>query len=94
MVAKLFFGEHWQRAFLLMMLTMIIDIDHLLADPIYDPTRCSIGFHPLHTPPAMVVYAILCGFRKTRALGVGLVIHMLLDSMDCFVNTGAWYTLS
>ena len=27
---------------------MIIDIDHLLADPILDPNRCSVGFHPPH----------------------------------------------
>jgi hypothetical protein len=38
---------------------MIVDVDHLLADPIYDPNRCSIGFYPLHTTPAIVIYAAL-----------------------------------
>jgi hypothetical protein len=38
---------------------MVVDADHLLADPIYDPNRCSIGFHPLHTWPAVLVYALL-----------------------------------
>jgi hypothetical protein len=39
-----------------MALTIIVDLDHLLADPIYDPNRCSIGFHPLHSYPAIVIY--------------------------------------
>ena len=30
------------------MLTMMVDLDHLIADPIFDPQRC-IGFHPLHS---------------------------------------------
>ena len=37
---------------------MVIDVDHLLADPIYDPDRCSIGFHPLHSHAAMVFFAV------------------------------------
>ena len=44
-----------------MMSTMAVDLDHLLADPVYDPQRCSIGFHPLHTVPALVGYALLFG---------------------------------
>ena len=46
-------------AFFVMMATMAVDLDHLLADPIYDPNRCSIGFHPLHQPAVIVVYAML-----------------------------------
>ena len=67
-----------------MVLTMLIDLDHLLADPLYDPDRCSIGFHPLHTTPAAVLYLVLAIWPKTRALGVGLLIHLLLDGIDCF----------
>ena len=48
--AGLFFRRRWQHAYLLMMATMLVDLDHLLANPIYDATRCSIGFHPLHQP--------------------------------------------
>lgn len=44
------------RAAILMMATMVVDVDHLLADPIYDPDRCSIGFHALHTQPAIAIY--------------------------------------
>lgn len=63
---------------------MAVDLDHLLADPIYDPNRCSIGFHPLHSYPAVAIYAILLFFPKVRLIGIGLIIHMALDYIDCF----------
>lgn len=55
------------RAAVWMLATMAIDLDHLLADPIYDPERCSIGFHPLHTWPVVVgVVALLVGVWAMR----------------------------
>jgi hypothetical protein len=83
LAAWLFFRSSWRRAWLVMLLTMLVDADHLLADPVFDPNRCSIGFHPLHTAPAIVLYAVLTVFRPTRLVGVGLVIHMILDGVDC-----------
>ena len=68
-----------------MMATMAVDLDHLLAVPMYDPNRCSIGFHPLHSYYAIGVYVILLFFPKTRIVGIGLVIHMILDYIDCFM---------
>jgi hypothetical protein len=82
-VALLFFRARWQRAALIMIATMIIDADHLLATPLYDPSRCSIGFHPLHTWPAIVVFAALVIPARTRLIGFGLLIHMALDGVDC-----------
>ena len=70
---------------------MLVDIDHLLADPIYDPLRCSIEFHPLHALWLMPVYMALAVYSKTRLIGVGLVIHMCLDSMDCYHSLSIWY---
>lgn len=87
-VAFLFFRARWRQAWLLMMATMLVDLDHLLADPIYDPHRCSIGFHPLHTWPAIALYAALSLHPRTRLVGLGLVIHMLLDFSDCAVQRG------
>lgn len=84
-VAWLFFRDQWRKAFLIMAATMIVDLDHLLADPIYDPGRCSIGFHPLHSWPAIAAYIGLAIWPKTRLIGLGLVIHMTLDGIDCFV---------
>lgn len=66
-----------------MISTMLVDLDHLLADPIYDPDRCSIGFHPLHSYPAILIYVIMLFFPKTRIVGLGLVMHMILDYLDC-----------
>lgn len=69
---------------------MLVDLDHLLATPVYDPVRCSIGFHPLHTVLPIGIYCLLCLFPKTRYLGCGLVIHMMLDTLDCQLNLGVW----
>ena len=68
-----------------MLATMLVDLDHLLADPIYDPSRCSIGFHPLHSFPAITAYLVLLIPRVSRLPALGLIIHMALDALDCIV---------
>ena len=82
-VARLAFADRWRRAWLIMLLTMVVDLDHLLATPIYDPDRCGIGFHPLHSYVAIGVYCVLSLIPASRVVGVGLLIHMLLDGIDC-----------
>ncbi|MDJ0865280.1 MAG: DUF6122 family protein [Myxococcota bacterium] len=82
-VAWLAWRDRWRRAWLIMVLTNLVDLDHLLADPLFDPNRCSIGFHPLHSWPAQVVWVALAIWPRTRIVGVGLLIHMLLDATDC-----------
>lgn len=82
-VARLWYRPDWLRAWAIMTATMIVDLDHLLAVPMYDPDRCSIGFHPLHRPPAIAVYCVLLFFPKLRLIGIGLLIHMVLDAADC-----------
>lgn len=82
-VAYLFFNKNWKGAYLVMVATMLVDIDHLFATPVYSPTRCSIGFHPLHQLWLVVVYVALCFVPKTRLVGLGLSIHMALDALDC-----------
>jgi hypothetical protein len=84
-VAKFGFAKRWRQAWLIMMGTMLVDLDHLLADPLYAPDRCSIGFHPLHTTWPVLLYVLLCFFPKTRLVGIGLVIHMVLDGVDCLL---------
>jgi hypothetical protein len=85
-VAWFFYRKQWRRAWLIMLAAMLVDLDHLLADPVYDPNRCGIGFHPLHTAPAIAGYALLAILPRTRLIGVGLVIHMALDLSDCGVQ--------
>ena len=83
-VVGLFFKKDWKIAYFIMLSTMLVDLDHLLANPIYDSNRCSIGFHPLHEPWFIAFYFILSFYPKTRFIGVGLVIHMVLDAIDCY----------
>ena len=82
-VALAVFRDRWRWAFVVMMATMLVDLDHLLAVPRYDPNRCSIGFHPLHQTVPIILYLLLSVFPRTRLVGVGLVIHMALDAIDC-----------
>ena len=82
-LARIAYAGRWRRAWLVMAATMVVDLDHLLANPIYQPDRCSIGFHPLHTLPAIVIYVLLLLPRRTRLGGIGLVLHMALAALDC-----------
>jgi hypothetical protein len=74
-----------------MIATMLVDLDHLLAIPIYDAGRCSIGFHPLHTLVPILVYGVFCFVPKLRYVGIGLIAHMALDAIDCQLTSGVWF---
>lgn len=82
-VALIFFKSNWKIAFLIMLSGILIDVDHLLATPIYDSNRCSINFHPLHSYYAILLYLLLSVISKTRLIGLGLVIHIVADFIDC-----------
>jgi hypothetical protein len=84
MVARAAYPRIFLKAWLIMIGTLLIDLDHLLADPIYDPGRCSIGFHPLHQYPVILFYALAAAWPKTRLIGIGLLIHVFLDGVDCW----------
>ena len=78
------------KAYLIMLATMLVDADHLLATPMFDATRMSVGFHPLHSYYAIAVYVVMCflPYEKwhwpwwLRAVGLGLVLHILTDWQD------------
>ena len=84
-VAKTFWREKWIRPFLIMAFTIAVDLDHLLAEPIFDPNRCSINIHPLHSWPAIVVYLACLLSSNLRIVALGLLIHMALDGTDCLL---------
>ena len=84
LIAILFFKKRWRQAWLIMVLTMAVDLDHLMANPIYDPNRCSINFHPLHSYLAILLYGLMAAFPKSRLIGLGLLLHMAIDLGDCF----------
>jgi len=82
-VALIWFRPNWKIAYLIMVAGILIDLDHLLANPIFDPNRCSINFHPLHTYYALIIYILFLFFNKTRLIGLGLIIHIIADVIDC-----------
>ena len=70
-----------------MVSTILIDLDHILVNPIWDPNRCSIGFHLLHTVWAGVVYSamLLIPSWKWRAISIGCIWHLCTDFIDCLI---------
>jgi hypothetical protein len=63
---------------------MLVDLDHLLSNPIFKANRCGINFHILHTYYAMAVYVLLLFFRRPfNIIGIGLLMHMATDFIDC-----------
>lgn len=87
-VARLFYKEsgrppQWIQAWLLMCATMIVDLDHFFADALYDPNRCSLTSHPLHSYIAIGGYCLMVAIPKLRIISIGLLIHMALDGVDC-----------
>lgn len=85
LVALLCFKSKWKLAFLMMLSAFLIDLDHLLATPVFESNRCSIGFHPLHSYYMIPIYVILAALKKTRIIGLGLLIHILADWVDCMM---------
>ena len=47
LIAILFFKKRRRRSWLIMILTMAVDLDHLMANPVCDPNRRSINFHSI-----------------------------------------------
>jgi len=84
-IAFLYFRKKWVQVSLIFIGTMLIDLDHLLANPIFDPNRCSINFHPMHSNIAIGLYLVMVIPKKTRILAIGLLIHMIADTLDCLL---------
>ncbi|WP_284125298.1 DUF6122 family protein [Parerythrobacter aestuarii] len=86
--AWLLWRDRWKQAGLVMIAANLIDIDHLLASPVFDPNRCSIGFHPLHTAYAAALYAAMLLMPRwwLRAFGLGALWHLAVDYGDCIMQ--------
>ena len=84
-IALLFYKPKWKYAYIIMICAVLIDLDHLVATPIFDTNRCSINFHPLHSYLAIAIYLLLIIPKKTRLIGLGLIIHILADQIDCLL---------
>jgi hypothetical protein len=84
-ISILFYKKNWKLAYLIFIGTMVIDLDHLLASPIFDANRCSINFHPLHSYYAIGGYILILIPEKIRILGIALLLHMFTDYLDCYL---------
>jgi len=84
-IAYVFFRKNWKKVYIIFIAAMLIDLDHLLATPIFDPFRCSINFHPLHSYIAIAIYFIGVFFKKTSVVALGLLLHILADFVDCYL---------
>jgi|SaaInlLV_10m_DNA_2_1039722.scaffolds.fasta_scaffold40007_2 hypothetical protein len=75
------------KLFLVVLSSNFIDLDHLLANPIYDPLRCSINFHPLHSWYIMPIYLVGIFFKNKyfKYFCLNVLIHLLLDFVDCLI---------
>ncbi len=83
LIGTLLIKENKIKATLILLGAILIDIDHLIANPIFDSFRCSINYHPLHSYWAIGFYALLLFNKKTQIFGIGLLIHIIADLTDC-----------
>ena len=84
-IALLLYRKQWFKAYVIMLLGFLIDIDHLLATPLFQADRCSINFHPLHSYYAIGIYVLLLIPNKPRVIALGLLAHIVADSADCML---------
>ncbi len=84
-IALFFYKKNKTFAIIVLLAGIVIDVDHFFANPVFDPMRCSINYHPLHTYWAIAIYCILFVYKKTRLFGLALLIHILADLADCYM---------
>jgi len=84
-IALIGFKKNWLKAYSIMLCAFIIDLDHLFATPIFDSTRCSINFHPLHSTYAITLYIFLLLPKISRLFALGLLAHIFSDAIDCLL---------
>ena len=82
LIARIYYRKKWKLSWLILTSTMLVDLDHLLAVPMFDSDRLSIGFHFLHSYWAIGIYFIFLFVKKLRIIGIGLLLHMMTDFQD------------
>ena len=87
LIAYAFYRQKWKTVYLIFLATMLVDLDHLLTNPIYVACRCSIGFHPLHSYVACGIYIAGLFFPRVRIVAIGLLMHMVTDYVDCILSS-------
>lgn len=67
-----------------LLLSNLIDLDHLLSYPIFAAGRCSINNHMLHSYYMFPVY-ILGVVSSYRYFFMGIAVHLLVDYLGCIL---------
>ena len=75
--------KKWNSTALTYLYANLVDLDHIISNPIYNSKRCSINFHPLHSDWAILAYSVIAIPNRSKDIGTGLLIHMGLDYIDC-----------
>lgn len=86
LIAYFYDPQKWKKYWLILLGTMLVDLDHLFAEHIFEAGRCSIGFHPLHSEyvvPFYILGAIFIKNRLVKLIFIGLCFHMFADGIDC-----------
>ncbi|MEP2736520.1 MAG: DUF6122 family protein [Erythrobacter sp.] len=85
LIAAILWQARWKVAGFVIASANLIDLDHLLATPMFDPNRCSVGFHFLHGWEAAAVYALMLLIPRwyIRAFAIGAFWHLIVDYGDC-----------
>ena len=74
-----FFGK---KVLFQLLLSNLIDLDHLFASSVFEPTRCSVNNHVFHSFFAFPVY-LLGLLSKYRYFFIGVIAHLLIDYLGC-----------
>lgn len=86
-LAKKIDKNDYLKVYFALLSSMLIDLDHLFADPIFDPNRCSIDFHFLHQTQFFFIYLVGFLFAKNyiKIFFLGLMLHLITDKLDCIL---------
>lgn len=63
-IAYFCYRKEWKKTYIILLSTMFIDLDHLIASPVFDVDKCSINYHPLHTYYAALFYIVMLFLRS------------------------------
>jgi len=71
-----------KRVLAQLLLSNLIDLDHLFAATVYVTGRCSINYHALHSFFIFPIY-LLGLLTKYRYFFLGIIAHLLVDYLGC-----------
>lgn len=71
-----------QNVLIQLLLSNLIDLDHLFSSSLFDASRCSINNHFLHSFFVFPIY-LLGLLSRFRYFFMGIILHLIIDSLGC-----------